>query len=285
LNAILSDSFVTGEATQTAIVNNILTPTSGASATDVGSFRSALVQVVSTGTGGTFIFEASNDNINFQAIPVFNQLILTGTPITAAITATATQIGYYFATTFRYVRLRIVSTITGGSIQAFSRFSTSAFAPPVQQVAQATAANLAVTASGTVAVSSITAGTNLIADVGHQYRASATGAGTPLILNCPATPAAQSAKGTAGRLIGFYVMNTNASARWLKIFNVASPTLGTTAAVLDIPIPPSNNPIFINFEGGIGFSTAIVVAITAAKGTTNNGAVTLDDVSGFLVFA
>jgi hypothetical protein len=55
--------------------------------------------------------------------------------------------------------------------------------------------------------------------------------------------------------------------------------------VLDIPIPPSNNPIFINFEGGIGFSTAIVVAITAAKGTTNNGAVTLDDVSGFLVFA
>lgn len=160
---------------------------------------------------------------------------------------------------------------------------------PVQAYSP-TASNFNANVSGTVTanqgtMAALPAGTNAIGDVGQQYRASSTGAGTGTILNCPATPAAQSLKGAAGRLIGFYVMNTNAAARWLKIYNTASPTLGTTAAVLDIPIPPSNNPIFINFEGGIAFSTAIVVAVTAAQGTTNNGAVTLNDVAGFLVFA
>ncbi|MGA4923370.1 hypothetical protein, partial [Bacillus subtilis] len=79
---------------QTAIVNNILTAASGTAATDVLGYRSASVQVVSTGTGGTFIFEGSNDNTNFQTIPVYSQLILTGTPIVAAITPTSSQLIY-----------------------------------------------------------------------------------------------------------------------------------------------------------------------------------------------
>ena len=142
LTTLIEDIFVTGQSAQTATVNNILTTTSGTAATELTGYRTASVQVVSTGTAGTFIFEGSNDNTNFQAIPVFSQLILTGTPITAAITATATNLIYVFPVNFRYVRLRIATTITGGSIQAFSKFSQTNFTPAILQIAQATAANL-----------------------------------------------------------------------------------------------------------------------------------------------
>jgi hypothetical protein len=150
--AITQDDFnVTGQATQTATVNNIITDPSSSAASDVSGFKSASVQVNSTGTAGTYIFEGSNDNLAFVTIPVWNQLILTGTPITAAVTASNTNIVYIFPVTTRYVRLRIASTITGGSIRAISKFSQSAYAPGIQQVAQATGTNLAVAvASGTV---------------------------------------------------------------------------------------------------------------------------------------
>lgn len=153
------DLYVTGQAAQTATVNNILTAASGTAATDVTGYKSGSVQVVSTGTGGTFIFEGSNDNVNFQAIPVYSQLILTGTPIIAAIGATASQLIYTFPVQFRYVHLRIATTITGGSIQAFSTFKQSAWTPGIFQVAQGTAANLAVTATVASISTSVIPGT------------------------------------------------------------------------------------------------------------------------------
>jgi hypothetical protein len=156
------------------------------------------------------------------------------------------------------------------------------------------AAPLPVTQQGTVTVSgtvtanigtgAIAAGTNAIGDVGIQYRASATGAGTPTIINSPATPAVQTIKGTAGRLLGVVLNNTNATARFFKVFNATAPTLGTTAAILDIPLP-QNQPVVITFEGGIGFATAITCAVTGGRGATNNSVITLDDVTGFTLHA
>lgn len=141
------------------------------------------------------------------------------------------------------------------------------------------------TVTANIGTGSIAAGANAIGDVGVQYRANATGAGTPTILNSPATPAVQTVKGSAGRLLGVYVMNSNAAARFLKVFNLVTPTLGTSSATLDIPIPPTNNPIFISFEGGIAFGTAITVAITGGRGATDNTAITLNDCTGFTLHA
>lgn len=155
LNTVEAALMVTGQAAQTAVVNNILTTTSGTAATDLQNYRTATVQVVSTGTGGTFIFEQSNDNVNFIALPVFNAALVTGVPITAAITATASQIIYTFPVRARYVRLRIATTITGGSIQAHSRFSTEPWTATAQLVASNVAANNLVTA--TVASTTLTA--------------------------------------------------------------------------------------------------------------------------------
>lgn len=130
----LPDFFVAGQTGQTSIVNNIIPAASSLLATEVLGYRSAAIQVVSTGTGGTFIFEGSNDNVNFQTIPVFNQSLLNGGAITLTITATASQIIYVFPLITRYIRLRIVTTITGGSLQAFSRISQNIFAPARKSV-------------------------------------------------------------------------------------------------------------------------------------------------------
>jgi hypothetical protein len=84
--------------------------------------------------------------------------------------------------------------------------------------------------------------------------------------------------------LGVVLNNTNATARFFKVFNATAPTLGTTAAVLDIALP-QNQPVVITFEGGIGFATAITCAVTGARGATNNSAITVDDVTGFTLHA
>jgi hypothetical protein len=135
-------------------------------------------------------------------------------------------------------------------------------------------------------LSAISAGSNAIGDVGLQYRSSSGPAGTPTVLNSPATPAVQTIKGSAGRLFGIYLVNSNAAARYLKIFNATAPTLGSASAVLDIAIPPNSaSAVFIKFEGGIPFTTAITAAITGARGVTDNTGITLNDVTGFTFHA
>lgn len=289
-NGSSQDLFLTGASGLTATVNNILPDgATSANGTDMSGYGSALVQIISTATGGQLIFEGSNFlNANYVTIPVWNQITATGIPITAAITPTVSQIGYWIPKKFRYIRCRIAATITGGTVQAVTTLSRTDTDPNYFQVSNGTGANLAVSGTvtaniGTGNLAGINAGTNLIGDVGIQYRTTAAGAGTPTILNSPATPAIQTVKGSAGRLIGVYVTNANASVRYLKVFNIVSPTLGTSSATLDIPIPPSNNPIFISFEGGIAFGTAITVAITGGRGATDNTGITLNDCTGFTV--
>lgn len=157
-NENVQDLYIAGQSAQTGVVNNILPAASGANANDLTGYRSGMVQVVSTATGGTFIFEGSNDNVNFQSILVFNQTGINGAALNAAITATASQIGYIFPINFRYIRLRIVTAITGGSIQAFSKFMQTPFATSVTSVAQNAGSNLSVNAIGSSAHSSASTG-------------------------------------------------------------------------------------------------------------------------------
>jgi hypothetical protein len=281
---------LTGQAAQTAVVNNVLEAAAGAAATDVTNARTMSVQVVSTGTGGTFVFEQSNDNTNFAAMPVFNAALVTGVPITTAITATASQIVYTFPLRCRFVRLRIATTITGGSIQAFSRISSEPWTAAAQLVASNTAANLLATVSGTVTANigtgALAAGANAIGDVGIQARANATGAATPSPVNSPVTPAAQSHKATAGRVFGWSLHNSSAGARHVKVFNVAAPTLGTTSALYEIAIP-AGQTVHASFPVGVAHGTAIVTTVTSARGLTDNTATGLavTDVTGVLLFA
>ena len=153
VSTTLPDLFITGQAAQTAVINNIIPSTASASATDAAGYKSGSIQIVSTGTGGGFFFEQSNDNVNFQVMTVYNSVNINGSITTAGIVPTASQILYTFPITARYIRVRISSLITGGSIQAFTRLSQATWTPPVFQAVQNTGANLnvsAVIASGTV---------------------------------------------------------------------------------------------------------------------------------------
>lgn len=163
LATISPDIFVTGQAAQTATVNNILTTTAGATSTDLFGYHSAIVQVISTGTGGTFIFEGSNDNVDFQSILVQSQALTNGTITTGAITASATQLGYKFPVDFRYIRLRIATTITGGSIQAVSKYSQLPYSSIANVISQNTAGNLSTTVTGSVTANA--GSPSIVADV------------------------------------------------------------------------------------------------------------------------
>jgi hypothetical protein len=278
---------LTGQAAQTATVNNILTPTASAASLNVSGFRSASVQVVSTGTGGTFIFEQSNDGTNWRPLPVFNAELVTGVPITAAIAATVSQIIYTFPVRANFLRLRIATAITGGSIQAFTRLSTEPWTPAAQLVASNVAANLAATVSGTVTANigtgSLAAGTNLIGDTGLQVRANATGAASPHHIVAAASTNVAQIKATAGRVYGYCLSNTNAAWRYVKLHNVASATAGAAVA-MTIGIPP-NGKAECMIPQGIGFATAISRSIVTGAADTDATAVGLNDVVGDIFFA
>lgn len=154
------DLFITGQGTQTVVGQNILLAVAGVTNLDVAGYRSASVQIISTGTAGTFIFENSNDGTNFQPMTVFNSGVLTGSPLTSAITATASSFIYSLPIRARFIRVRIVTTITGGALQAVSRIAQAAWSPAAVLVTQSVGGNLQTTAtiaSGTInTVSTIT---------------------------------------------------------------------------------------------------------------------------------
>jgi hypothetical protein len=209
---------VTGEAARTAIVNNILTVVAGASPTAVDGYRSGAVQVVSTATGGSFIFEQSLDNVNFVALPVFNAALTTGVPITAAITPTASSIIYTFPIRANFLRLRIVGTLTGGSVQAFTRLSTEPWTPSVFSVAQPTAGSLNATIGA-----ALPAGANSIGTV--ALGAGAASVGTVIL-------------GAGSASVGtFQPGNTANTTPWLVIsrsniyFNDSTTPLGIAATL------------------------------------------------------
>jgi hypothetical protein len=142
LSTVFQDIYITGQSAQTNTVNNIIPAVSGTNPTDAANYKSGAIQIVSTGTAGTFIFEQSNDNVNFKAMTVYDTNVQTGVAVTAAVTASVSQIIYTFPIVARYIRVRIATTITGGSIQAFTRLSQNVWTPATTLVTQSTGGNL-----------------------------------------------------------------------------------------------------------------------------------------------
>jgi hypothetical protein len=248
-----------GAAAQTATVNNILTPVSGAAPVNVGGFRSASVQLTSTATGGAYIFEQSNDGVTWVALPAFNAALVTAVPITAAITPTASTIIYTVPLRCTFFRLRISTTITGGSIRAFTRISTESWTATAQLVGNNTAANLQATVSGTTTSTPATP--------------------TPLNINSTATTNATLVKGGAGTLYNLGASNTGAAAAFIKLYNKATaPTVGTDVPVLTLVVPAGGNADFDLGPMGHRFATGIGLAITNLAADTDTTAVAASQV-------
>ena len=266
-NILQTDLSVTGQSAQTAVINNIIPVTASASATDATGYKSGSIQVVSTGTAGTFIFEQSNDNVNFQTMPVYNQVILTGTPVTAAITATASQIIYTFPIQARYIRLRIATLITGGSIQAFTRLSQAPWSPAIMQVGQNVASNLNATVSGNLGtVTTVTAVTSITNNVNvKQVNALGT-----FVRNDYTTTNV-----TTGAYVQL-IASTAAAYNAIEIFDSSGQTL-------QLALGASGSEVnqFLIFPGGNGripytIAAASRVSVKAVSGTANVGELSIN---------
>ena len=168
----VQDVLITGQGAQSASGNNIILATAGSAATDVMqgaagsavnttggiSYKSFYIQIIgSVGiASGQVIFEGSNDNTTFTPLPVYDEALVTGVPITAAFSIAASTNRYFSgATRFRYVKCRISTVFAGGTVQAITKFSTQTYVAPALTVAQPTLANL----NGTVRITD--AGTNI----------------------------------------------------------------------------------------------------------------------------
>lgn len=171
----IADANVTGQGSQLAINNNIVLAAAGAGWYDADKFKSITLQIIvaaGTVTAGVVTFEGSNDGTNAQAVPMYDINSLTANPVTNYTLAASTNRSFRGPNQFRYFRARISTGVTGTTtgIQCHSRFSQESFTVPQQTVIQATAANLNVTASGTVTAS------NTVGPAAHGAAAS----GNPL---------------------------------------------------------------------------------------------------------
>lgn len=129
------------------------------------------------------------------------------------------------------------------------------------------------------------AGTNAIGDVGIQYRANATGGATIKHIVAAATTNATNTKASAGRVVGWNLVNTTATFQYVKLHNTAGAPTAGSGVVMTIAIPPNGVNAMPVGGGGIGFATGIAYTIVTGSADADATATTLGSVVGDLFYA
>lgn len=132
---------------------------------------------------------------------------------------------------------------------------------------------------------SLSAGSALIGQVNLTPQ-TANGNSVHRVISGASTNAAV-VKNGAGQLYGWVISNSNASARFLKIYNKAtSPTVGTDTPIMTIPIPGNTSWVtgHVEFAMGIPFSTGIGLAITSGVADSDTGAISANEVVVHIVY-
>ncbi len=134
---------------------------------------------------------------------------------------------------------------------------------------------------GDVDVTSISAGSNLIGDVGLS--GARTSGGTTLYRNVDVDETEDQVKATAGQVYWIHAMNVTAAVLYLQVYNAtaASVTVGTTTPDLTFPLATQGDTngagFVLSIPNGIAFSTAITIActttISGSAGPAANGCV------------
>ena len=97
-----------------------------------------------------------------------------------------------------------------------------------------------------------------------------------------------SAKASAGQVYGWYITNTNAAARYVKIYNKATaPAVGTDTPIMTLVIPGNATGAGTNvaFNPGIAFATGIGYGITTGIADNDTGAPAANEVVVNLFYA
>jgi hypothetical protein len=101
-----------------------------------------------------------------------------------------------------------------------------------------------------------------------------TGASAGAVASSASTNAT-SVKGSAGRLLGAYLVNTTATLYYIRFYNLAtSPTCSSSTGYLfTLPVPASTTGAGFSMpfgQGGLAFSTGIAYCITGGATSTDN---------------
>lgn len=210
----------------------------------------------STMTAGVLTFEVSPDNTNW--FPVAMARIDSYTVETSYTLATVADRAWSTSVDgFTNFRVRLSTVITGsGTASVFVTAQTYAI-EPIVSVGQATPSNL----QGQM---------NILPQT--------TGGLTTYHLVSAATTNATNVKASAGQLYGWYIYNSNASARKLAFHNTAgTPTAG--ASILFTIIVPGTSAANVFSETGIAFGTGIGISTVTDLTDAGTTAVALNDLN------
>ena len=134
---------------------------------------------------------------------------------------------------------------------------------------------------GDVDVTSISAGSNLIGNVGIGVR---TSGGSTIFRSLDIDETEEEIKATAGQVYWIHAMNLVSTKRYLKFYNAtaADVTVGTTTPVMTFALPTTGDTNGAGFvfaiPMGIVFGTAITVACTTGLADNDVGAPGANDV-------
>jgi hypothetical protein len=247
-------------ASRVAAGNNqpaVLTPTDG--------YNSIGLQLIGT-WAATVTFQVSNDGTTW--VTVYGWPVGGGT---APVTTTTANGMWLIPACGRFFRAQITAFTSGQVTGIASLQNQPAFYPastPSVTIAANSAVNVA-QVGGTAA----TNGVPLIAN-------GATNGASVATLVSTASNNLNQLKGTIGRLYMIDIINTNAAARYLKLFSLpsASVTMTSTSPVLNFAIPGTNGKLSIYTSIGINLGgTGIAYAITGGSALLDNTSIGAGD--------
>lgn len=135
------DLYTTGAGPATAVINtNLLLAVTGTTSTDLQGYRSISFQIVTAASTTAVVvdFEGSDDNVNFIAMGMYDKTTATAGPVSTFTTAASTVRYFEGPVYLRYFRVRLVSAITAGTVQAFSIARKEIYHPTQQALAAGT---------------------------------------------------------------------------------------------------------------------------------------------------
>lgn len=96
-----------------------------------------------------------------------------------------------------------------------------------------------------------------------------------------ATTNSTNAKASAGQVYGWYITNTNAAVRYVKLYNLSTaPTCGTSTPVITLAVPgaTTGGGTNVSFGPGIAFGTGIGYCATTGAADNDTGAVAANEI-------
>lgn len=155
----------------------------------------------------------------------------------------------------KYLRVRATAHTSGTALWKFQQAPYATEPVPAAQISGTQPVSGSVTVSGTATITP------------------ATPTVTNAMINSAASTNGTVIKATAGTVYSVVASNTNAAVRYLKLYNSATVTVGTTVPVLTIPIPAG--AVMSVPLGSLGqrFGTGICIGITTGAADNDTGAV------------